>query len=104
MTRTMLHEMKLRHMRYFVAVAEELSFTKAAVKLRLAQPTLTRRVRNLEDNIGVRLLDRSKNRVVLTEEGRMFLFDSKKLLAMCASNIAAVQRMNLRRLRLLPNC
>src|SRR6186997_849223 len=85
--------MELRHLRYFVAVAEELSFTKAAKKLRLAQPSLTRQVRNLEDEIGVRLLDRSNNRVALTEEGRFFLFDSKKLLAMCAETVAAVQRM-----------
>ena len=85
--------MELRHLRYFVAVAEELSFTKAAQKLRLAQPSLTRQVRNLEDEIGVRLLDRGNNRVALTDEGRRFLFDSKKLLAMCAETVAAVQRM-----------
>jgi DNA-binding transcriptional LysR family regulator len=90
----MLREMELRHLRYFVAVAEELSFTKAAQKLRLAQPSLTRQVRNLEDEIGVRLLDRGNNRVALTDEGRRFFFDSKKLLAMCAENVAAVQRMN----------
>jgi len=86
--------MELRHLRYFVAVAEALSFTKAAQKLRLAQPSLTRQVRNLEAEIGVRLLDRSNNGVALTEEGRLFLFDSKKLLAMCAETVAAVQRMN----------
>ena len=86
--------MELRHLRYFVAVAEALSFTKAAEKLRLAQPSLTRQIRNLEDEIGVKLLDRGKNRVELTEEGRMFLFESKKMLAMCADSVAAVQRMN----------
>jgi len=86
--------MELRHLRYFVAVAEELSFTKAAQKLRLAQPSLTRQIRNLEDEMGVRLLERSNNRVTLTDEGRRFLFDSKKLLAMCAESVAAVQRMN----------
>jgi DNA-binding transcriptional LysR family regulator len=86
--------MELRHLRYFVAVAEELSFTKAAEKLRLAQPSLTRQVRNLEDEIGVRLLDRTKNRVSLTDEGRAFLFDSRKLLAMCAESVASVQRMH----------
>ena len=87
-------EMELRHLRYFVAVAEALSFTKAAEKLRLAQPSLTRQVRNLEDEIGVKLLDRSNNQIVLTEEGRLFLFDSKKLLSQCAESVAAVQRMN----------
>ena len=85
--------MELRHLRYFVAVAEALSFTKAAAKLRLAQPSLTRQVRNLENEIGVRLLDRANNKVALTEEGRAFLFDSKKLLAMSAESVAAVQRM-----------
>jgi DNA-binding transcriptional LysR family regulator len=86
--------MELRHLRYFVAVAEDLSFTKAAEKLRLAQPSLTRQVRNLEDEMGVKLLDRSNNRVALTEAGRLFLFDSKKLLAQCAESVAAAQRMN----------
>src|ERR1700722_6715842 len=94
MISAMLGAMELRHLRYFVAVAEQLSFTKAAQKLRLAQPSLTRQVRNLEDEIGVRLFDRSSNRLALTEEGRLFLFDSKKLLAMCAESVAAVQQMN----------
>jgi DNA-binding transcriptional LysR family regulator len=86
--------MELRHLRYFVAVAEALSFTKAANNLRLSQPSLTRQVRNLENEIGVRLLDRSNNRIKLTEEGRLFLFDSKKLLAMCAQSVADVRRLN----------
>jgi len=85
--------MELRHLRYFVAVAEELSFTKAAQKLRLAQPSLTRQIRNLEEEIGVLLLDRANNRVTLTNEGRLFLFDSKRLLALSAASVAAVQRM-----------
>jgi DNA-binding transcriptional LysR family regulator len=85
--------MELRHLRYFIAVADELSFTKAAQKLRLAQPSLTRQVRNLETEIGVRLLNRTNNRVTLTEEGRTFLFDAKKLLAMCAESVTNVQRM-----------
>ncbi len=90
----MLKGMELRHLRYFVAVAEVLSFTKAAAKLRLAQPSLTRQVRNLEDEIGVRLLDRANNKVALTDAGRRFLFDSRKLLAMSAESVAAVQEMS----------
>jgi len=66
---------------------------QAAQKLRLAQPSLTRQVRNLEEEIGVRLLDRANNRVALTGEGRRFLIDSQKLLAMCAESVAAVQQM-----------
>lgn len=86
--------MELRHLRYFVAVAEELSFTKAARKLRLAQPSLTRQVRNLEDELGVRLLDRSKNQIALTEEGASFFSDAQRVLATCAESISAVQRMS----------
>jgi DNA-binding transcriptional LysR family regulator len=87
-------QIELRHLRYFTAVAEELSFTKAAEKLRLAQPSLTRQVRNLELEIGVRLLDRTTKGVALTAEGRLFLFDCRKLLAQCGESIAAVQRMS----------
>lgn len=84
--------MELRHLRYFVAVAETLSFTKAAAQLRLAQPSLTRQVRNLEAEINVRLFDRVNNRVALTEGGRLLLFEARKLLAMCAATVDAVQR------------
>ena len=67
--------MGLRHPRCFVAVAEALSFTKAAQTLRLAQPSLTRQVRNLEAELGISLLHRANNRVTLTEEGRSFVKD-----------------------------
>lgn len=88
-----LAAMELRHLRYFVAVAEALSFTKAAQKLRLAQPSLTRQVRNLEAELGVLLLERANNRVTLTDEGRLFLFDSKRVLALHADSILSVQRL-----------
>jgi len=86
--------MELRHLRYFVAVAENLNFTKAAEKLHLAQPSLTRQVHNLEEEIGVRLLSRSKNHVALTEEGRSFLIDAKRVLALAAESVHAVQRLS----------
>ena len=76
--------MELRHLRYFVAVAEELSFTRAAERLHLAQPSLTRQIKDLEEEIGVRLVDRSGKRIGLTEEGKSFLTDTKRLLADCA--------------------
>ena len=85
--------MELRHLRYFVAVAEDLSFTKAAGKLHLAQPSLTRQIHNLEDELGVRLLNRSKSQVTLTEEGRSFLGDARRILALATENVLAVQRL-----------
>src|ERR1051326_227004 len=86
--------MELRHLKYFVAVAELLSFTKAAQKLHLAQPSLTRQIHNLEQEIGVRLLSRSKSHVALTVEGRSFLLDARRLLALASESIAAVQRLS----------
>jgi DNA-binding transcriptional LysR family regulator len=73
--------MELRHLRYFVAVAEALSFTKAAENLHLAQPSLTRQIKDLEAEIGVRLFDRSGKRISLTQEGESFLQDARRLLA-----------------------
>ena len=86
--------MELRHLRYFVAVAEELNFTRAAEKLHLAQPSLTRQIHNLEEELGVRLLDRSRNQVSLTEEGRSFLVDARRLVALSTESIKAVQRFS----------
>src|SRR5947207_13747797 len=86
--------MELRHLRYFVAVAEDLNFTKAAGKLHLAQPSLTRQIHNLEDELGVRLLNRAKSRVALTEEGRSFLVDARRILALATESILAVQCLN----------
>src|SRR5260370_15913952 len=73
--------MELRHLRYFLAVAEALSFTKAATQLRIAQPALSRRVQDLEEEIGVDLLKRSPRGVTLTAEGKLFLDEVRELLA-----------------------
>jgi DNA-binding transcriptional LysR family regulator len=85
--------MELRHLRYFVAVAEALNFTRAAQKLRLAQPSLTRQIRNLEEELGVQLLNRSKSQVMLTEEGMSFLLDARRVLALSAESVKSVQRV-----------
>jgi DNA-binding transcriptional LysR family regulator len=72
--------MELRHLRYFVAVGEVLNFTKAAARLRVAQPALSRQVQDLEDEIGVDLLTRSTRGVQLTAEGKLFLEEARALL------------------------
>src|SRR5437879_7136943 len=86
--------MELRHLRYFVAVAENLNFTKAAARLHLAQPSLTRQIHNLEEEIGVRLLNRTKSQVTLTEEGRTFLVDARRILTLATESIQSVQRLS----------
>jgi DNA-binding transcriptional LysR family regulator len=86
--------MELRHLRYFVSVAEALSFTKAAEKLHTAQPSLSRQIKDLEGELGVRLLNRTKQLVTLTDEGRSFLADAKRVLALAAETVASVRRLH----------
>ena len=86
--------MELRHLRYFVSVAEALSFTKAAQKLHTAQPSLTRQIKDLEEELGVRLLNRTKRQVTLTDEGRSFLTDARRLLDLAAETIESVRRLH----------
>ena len=65
--------MELRHLRYFAAVAEEQCFTKAADKLFTTQPSLSQQIKDLEEEVGVKLLDRTVRQIQLTDEGRAFL-------------------------------
>lgn len=83
--------MELRHLRYFVAVAEELSFTGAAAKLRIAQPSLTRQIKNLEAELRVKLFSRDQRRIALTAEGEFFFDRTKQLLAQSAVDVRDVR-------------
>ena len=85
--------MELRHFRYFLAVAEALNFTKAAALLRIAQPALSRRVQDLEDEIGVDLLKRSPRGVVLTAEGKVFLEKTRQILKLADESVEQVRAL-----------
>ena len=72
--------MELRHLRYFVAVAEELHFSRAAERLHVAQPAVSEQVRKLEAELGVRVLNRTKRTVSLTDAGAALLVEARRVL------------------------
>ena len=76
----MYRGVELRLLRYVVAVAEELHFTRAALREGIAQPSLSRQVRNLEERLGVPLFLRTHRKVALTDAGRVFVKEARKLL------------------------
>lgn len=84
--------MELRHLRSFLAVAEALSFVRAAKALHLSQPALTTQIQQLEEELGVQLLFRNKRRVELTAAGRLFVEEASAALERTAKAVERVRR------------
>jgi DNA-binding transcriptional LysR family regulator len=79
--------MELRHLRYFVAVAEELNFTHASVRLRVAQPALSSQIKDLEHELQAKLFERGRTGVQLTRAGKMFFQRARAILAQAAEAV-----------------
>lgn len=90
--------MELRHLRNFIAVAEEMSICRAAERLHLSQPPLTRQIKQLEDDVGARLLERTSRGVELTDAGRLLLTEARNIVALAEQAVERTGQAALGRL------
>ncbi len=86
--------MKLRHLEYFVAAAEELNFTHAAGRLNVSQPPFSKQIQDLEGELGINLFQRERKGVALTAAGKAFLIDARGILEACDQAVKKAQRIN----------
>src|SRR5579872_5925670 len=85
--------MEMRQLRYFVAVGEEEHYGRAAQRLRVAQPALSRQIQNLEEEIGFELFERLPRGVKITDAGKLFLDDGRRILQEIDDAVARAKRV-----------
>ena len=86
--------MELRHLRYFLAVCEEMNFTKAAQRLMIAQPPLSRQIKDLEEEVGTALFIREHHSLRLTEEGVRFRTYANRIVGLADRSIEDIREMH----------
>jgi DNA-binding transcriptional LysR family regulator len=86
--------MKLRHLEYFIAAAEELNFTHAADRMHVSQPPFSKQIHDLEGELGIELFERKRKGVALTAAGKAFLVDGRRIIEDCDASVKKAQRIS----------